>query len=192
MQLIGLNTEILGRNSIYYKNIDSTQNELWRLYEKEVANGTLVVADYQTNAIGTHGRRWHTDEANNVAFSFLIKTNCNLELVEGLTIEIAKIMIKIIQDKYKVELQIKEPNDIVYHGKKIGGILTQSRVNNGKIKCLIIGIGINTIQQKFAQEIEEIATSIKKEFKIEIQAKELITEFCNQFEKEIKRRKIWK
>lgn len=192
MQLIGLNTEILGKNVIYYENIDSTQNEIWRLYEKEAPNGTLVMADYQTNAIGTHGRRWHTDEANNIAFSFLIKTNCNVNKVEGLTIEIANIIIKIMQEKYKVKLQIKEPNDIVYNGKKIGGILTQSRVNNGKIKCFVIGIGINTTQQKFAEEIKEIATSIKKEFKIEVQAKELIAEFCNKFEKEIKRRKIWK
>ncbi|MFR3783552.1 MAG: hypothetical protein ACLTXR_07285 [Clostridia bacterium] len=43
---------------------------------------------------GTHGRIWHTDEANNVALSFFIETNCNIEKLEGITIEIAEIVIR--------------------------------------------------------------------------------------------------
>ena len=27
---------------------------------------------------GTHGRIWHTDERNNIAFSFYIKSNCDI------------------------------------------------------------------------------------------------------------------
>ena len=34
MQLENLNTSFLGRNSEYYKQIDSTQSEIWRRYEK--------------------------------------------------------------------------------------------------------------------------------------------------------------
>ena len=73
MQLKNLKTKFLGRNSIYYKEIDSTQSEILRLIEnKEAKNGTLVMADIQTNGKGTHGRIWHTDETNNIAFSFVI------------------------------------------------------------------------------------------------------------------------
>ena len=68
MQLKNLKTKFLGRNSIYYKEIDSTQSEILRLIEnKEAKNGTLVMADIQTNGKGTHGRIWHTDETNNIA-----------------------------------------------------------------------------------------------------------------------------
>ncbi len=183
MQLPGLNTKILGRNASYYQEIDSTQSEIWRQYEKEIPNGTLIIADRQTKGQGTHGRVWHTDEPNNIAFSFLIKTNCKIEETEGLTIEIAKVIVGIMKEKYGVLLDIKEPNDIVYKGKKIGGILTQSKVVGEKIKCLVIGIGLNTMQEKFAEEIKDIATSIKKEFNIEIDRNEFIAEFCNRFEK---------
>ena len=48
MQLTNLNTKFLGRNCIYYKEIDSTQSEIWRLYEKGIENGTLVMAEKQT------------------------------------------------------------------------------------------------------------------------------------------------
>ena len=48
----------------------------------------------------------------------------------------------------------------------------------------------NASQEKFAKEIREIATSIKKEFGVEIKAKEFIAEFCNLFEKEIKNKGV--
>jgi len=190
MQLQNLNTSFLGRNAIYYQEIDSTQSEIWRRYEKGIPNGTLIMADYQTNGQGTHGRVWHTDEANNIAFSFLVKTDCEVQQLDGMTIEIAKIIVKIMKEKYDISLNIKEPNDIVFNHKKIGGILTESKVVGNRVKCLVIGIGINLRQEEFAEEIKEIATSIKKEFGIEVEAKELIAEFCNEFEKKIKRKGI--
>ena len=92
MQLKNLKTNFLGRNSIYYKKIDSTQDEIWRLIQKEnVPNGTLVYADIQTKGKGTHGRIWHTDEEDNIAFSIYERLNCDIHKIEGITIDIAKI-----------------------------------------------------------------------------------------------------
>ena len=186
MQLKNLKTKFLGRNSIYYKEIDSTQSEILRLIEnKEAKNGTLVMADIQTNGKGTHGRIWHTDETNNIAFSFVINPDCNIKKLEGITIEIAEIIIEILKEKYSIKLEIKEPNDIVFRGKKIGGILTQTMMISEKVIYLIVGIGINTNKEKFTKDIEDIATSIKKEFSIEVDREEFITDFCNRFEDKI-------
>lgn len=186
MQLKNLSTKYLGRNAIHYNSIDSTQNEIWRLYEKEATpNGVLVMADIQTQGKGTHGRKWYTDVANNIAFSFLIKVDCYVKKLDGLTTKIAEIITNILKEKYKIITQIKEPNDIILKNKKLGGILTQTKVIEEKVKCLVIGIGINTNQEKFAPEIENIATSIKKETGKEINSKEFIAEFCNRFEKYI-------
>lgn len=186
MQLKNLKTKFLGRNSIYYKEIDSTQSEILRLIEnKEAKNGTLVMADIQTNGKGTHGRIWHTDETNNIAFSFVIKPDCNIKKLEEITIEIAEIIIEILKEKYSIKLEIKEPNDIVFRGKKIGGILTQTMMISEKVIYLIVGIGINTNKEKFTEDIKDIATSIKKEFSVEVDREEFITEFCNRFEDKI-------
>ncbi len=132
---------------------------------------------------GTHGRIWHTNEKNNIAFSFFIKLDCNINKLEGVTLKIAQILIDIINTKYKINLLIKKPNDIVYANKKIGGILTQTKVISGKVQNLIVGIGINTNKTKFPKDIKTIATSIKKQFNIDIDNQYIITEFCNQFEK---------
>lgn len=189
MQLKNLKTNYLGKTNIFYKKIDSTQTEIWRLIKNNnIQNGTLIMADIQTNGKGTHGRIWHTDEGKNIAFSFFVETNCKPSLLDGITIEIASILIKIFKEKYNIDLKIKEPNDIFYNDKKIGGILTESKVNSEIIKFLVIGIGLNTNQMKFSKDIQNIATSVKKEFNIEINNKEIIEEFCYEFEKTLKRR----
>lgn len=189
MQLQNLKTNFLGRDCIFYEEIDSTQTEIWRLLKnKKIKNGTLVMANIQTNGKGTHGRIWHTDEKNNIAFSFFIKINCNIRKLEGITNQIAQIILSIFKTKYQINLQIKYPNDIIYNNKKIGGILTETKSISEYVKYLVVGIGINTSIEKFPQDIKDIATSIKKEFGIEVQVKEFIAEFCNIFEKEIIKR----
>lgn len=186
MQLKNLTTNFLGRNSIFYKRIDSTQDEIWRRLKKgDIDNGTLVMADIQEFGRGTHGRVWHTDEEKNIAFSFLIKLNCSINKIDGLTTDIAMIILNILKEEYKVELEIKKPNDIVYHNKKIGGILAETKLVSEQVKYLVVGIGINTVKMQFTEDIKDIATSIKKEFEIEIDAQEFIAKFCNKFEKYI-------
>lgn len=89
---------------------------------------------------GTHGRKWYTDESNNIAFSFLLALNCEIEKLEGLTLEIAKTMVEVFQTLYGISLMIKSPNDIVYQGKKIGGILTETKLQGKIVKYVVIGI----------------------------------------------------
>ena len=189
MQLTNLQTKFLGRNFIFYDEIDSTQREIWRLVRKDnIKNGTLIMADIQTNGKGTHGRIWHTDEKKNIAFSFFIKTDCNIEKLNGITLDIALILVKIFEEEYGIKLDIKKPNDIMYNHKKLGGILTESKVNAENIKFLVVGIGINTEKTEFTDDIKDIATSIKKEFGIEVDRIKIISKFCNEFEKIIIRR----
>lgn len=188
MELKNLTTKFLGKNVIYYESIDSTQLELLRQIEKKVQNGTIIISDIQTNSIGTHGRKWYTTEKNNIAFSLVIYPKCNIQSLKGVTREIAETIITVIKNLYNIELNIKEPNDIVYNNKKIGGILTQSKLNGKTVKYMAVGIGLNTMQTVFPKEIENIATSIKKEFNIDVDRIKIITEFCNLFEKKFSER----
>ena len=150
MQLENLKTNYLGKEFIYYKEIDSTQDEIWRrIKNNNIKNGTIIMADIQTKGKGTHGRIWHTDETENIAFSLYIKTDCNIKNVEGITIAIAEILVRIFKQKYNIQLDIKKPNDIMFNNKKLGGILTESKVNADKVKLLVIGIGINTEKANF-------------------------------------------
>lgn len=186
MKLNNLRTQVLGRNFEYYEKIDSTQKEIWsRVAENRIENGTVICAGVQESGVGTHGRVWHTDEKNNIAFSFYLNLNVEIEKLDGVTLEIAEIIRSIFEKEYNILLEIKKPNDIVYNQKKIGGILTETKLVGKFVRDLVIGIGINTNQTEFADEIHDIATSIKNEFGFSVDNEKIISEFCNLFEKKV-------
>lgn len=183
--LNNLQTKFLGRQNFYFETIDSTQSEIWRRINKQkIKNGTIIIANIQTDGRGTHGRVWHTNEGDNIAFSIYTETNnSKIQNFEGITIEIADIFVEIFKDKYNLDIEIKFPNDLMIKNKKIGGILTESKINSDILKYLVIGIGINTNKMKFSDDIKDIASSIMKEYGIRINSFEIISEFCNRFER---------
>lgn len=183
MKLLNLDTKYIGRNLIYYESIDSTQSEAWRQVKKKVENGTVIFANMQTNGMGTHGRRWYTDEKDNIALSIVLYPNCKIEKLNNITIDIANAIVEVFKEFYLINLDIKYPNDIVYGGKKLGGILTETRLCGEMVKDLVIGIGLNLNQVEFKNEIKEIATSIKKEFGITVDRFKIVSEICNVLEK---------
>lgn len=183
-----LDTKVLARNVIEYKEIDSTQKEVWRRIKKnDIKNGTLIIADMQTDGIGTHGRKWYGTEKGSIQFSIVLCPKVNVKKLNNITIEIANIIIEIFEELYKIKLDIKEPNDIMYNGKKIGGILTETKLNQGIVKYLVVGVGINTNKTYFEEEIKSIASSIVNEFGIKVNNEEIIAEFCNKLEEKIDR-----
>lgn len=122
--LAKLNTQILGKNVIYYENIDSTQ-----LKAKEIKDimkdGTIIIANSQTAGIGTHERTWYMGEGENIAFTLILKPQCNIAKISNITITIAECMVDAIKKLYNKQLNIKLPNDLMCNGKKVGGILTR-------------------------------------------------------------------
>lgn len=173
----------------YYDEIDSTQKEIWRRIDKKnISSGTVIVAQKQTKGIGTHGRKWHTDEENNIAFSFYVSFNQHVKSIDGLTVEIAEVLLEVFEELYGIKLDIKIPNDIVFNNKKIGGILTESKLVGEILKDLVVGIGINTNQLDFAEEICDIATSIKREFEIDVNNELVIKEFFKRFKIKLEKR----
>ena len=145
-----------------FKQIKSTHTYLKENNNKYTEN-IAIIAEEQTGGIGTKGRNWHTGSNKNIAMSMLFRPQKNVKNLEGLTIEIAKRIQKTMQENYNIRLNIKEPNDLMLNGKKICGILTESNTIGNKINYVIISIGFNVNEDKFPNELENIATSLYKE-----------------------------
>lgn len=183
-------TKIIGNNIIYFKEINSTQTKIRELAEKKVENGTVVITDNQTNGIGTHDRKWYTEKAKNLTFSMVVYPKCTVKQLDTLTIDIAKIITNAIKKLYGIKLDIKKPNDVIFNGKKIGGILTQIISSGEKIKYLLIGIGFNVNQVIFSDDIKEIATSLKFELNKEFSREDILEEILFGFENYFRENKI--
>lgn len=184
----------LNKNICIFEEIDSTQKEVLRRIES-IKDSIVVISKNQTDGIGTHGRKWISNKKNitfSIGINFSnIKNNTNDDLlnvdinsIEGITIEFAKILVNIFKKFYGINcINIKYPNDLLINGKKIGGILTETKLVRDNVKYLIVGIGINTNQIDFDDlEIKDIASSIKIECKKEIDNNKVIFEFIKKFE----------
>lgn len=167
---------------IVLDKIDST-NEYAKRIAKDVNENVLIIADNQTNGRGTHGRNWYSEEGQNILMSFLIKDIKDYKSIDGITIVIGKLIHEILSSKFDLNFEIKLPNDILCNGKKICGILCESSITNNRVNYLIIGIGLNVNQVSFNDEIEDIATSLKKELGHKIDKEELINIIQDEIEK---------
>jgi len=171
------------KNIIYYETIDSTQKKARELIKKNIADKTVLIADNQTDGIGTHGRIWHTDGGNNILMTLIYYPNCSIKKLETITIDISNCIVDTIRKMYKIKLDIKKPNDIILKDKKLGGILTETITYKDKVKVLLIGIGININQTMFSDEIKDVATSLKKETGRAFEREEIIINILNKIEK---------
>lgn len=179
-----LNTEFIGKRIDYYETIDSTHLFAKRLKDNEIENGMIILADNQTAGIGTHERKWFTDQGKNLSFNIVLVPKCMIDRITKLTIMTADCLVSVLKEFYKIDVKIKEPNDIILNGKKMAGILTESIAQGKKIKKIYIGIGININQTEFPGSLENIATSLKKEFNKDFDRDEILAKFLEKFEKE--------
>lgn len=143
---------------IHYKEIDSTNNELKRLFDKRfLAEFTTVVADKQTAGKGQSKNTWISEEGG-LYFSFVLRPEKNINLISLIT----GLSIKQTLEKYTnpQNIKIKWPNDILLNNKKIAGILTEGRFEGNKVEFIIVGCGININQKNFPYLTENTPTSL--------------------------------
>jgi BirA family transcriptional regulator, biotin operon repressor / biotin---[acetyl-CoA-carboxylase] ligase len=158
-----LETESLGQNVVYEESISSTQKLAHHLAEDGAASGTLVVADEQVSGRGRLGRPWHSPKGTGIWMSLILRPELPLNKIPQLTLTTAVAIVKAIKKVAKVDCQIKWPNDILYNGKKLVGILTELQAEENRAKAVIIGIGmnVNLTSDDIPDEIKNIATSIQ-------------------------------
>ena len=78
--------------------------------------------------------------------------------------------------------QIKWPNDIVIHGRKVCGILTEMSAEIDYINYVVIGVGINVNQETFPEEIKDKAISLRMELGSSVRRSGLIAAVMESFE----------
>lgn len=164
-----------------YEEIESTHKYL-KENQQKYKEKTVIIANRQTGGIGTKGRSWFTGSSKNIAMSILYRPMCDIKDLDGLTVKIAKVLQEEIQKLYNIDLKIKEPNDLMLNNKKICGILTETNIIGNKINYLIISIGFNVNETDFPEELENIATSLKKETGKEFDKEEIIQRFIKVLE----------
>ena len=181
---LGLKTKNLGSTIHFEESVTSTQKIAHQLAYNGAEEGTLVVAEEQTEGRGRLSRGWHSPKYTGVWMSLILRPNLPPPRAPQLTLLTAVAIVQAIEEVTTVQPSIKWPNDILVNGKKLVGILTEMQAETDKINSVIIGIGINVNQEKehFPEELQTIATSLKMESGQEVNRAELIQVFLTKME----------
>lgn len=159
----------LKNNDIYvYDCLDSTNLEARRLLADEVSpptHGAVVIAGRQSSGRGRLGRSFYSPDSG-LYLSIIIRPDFDMEKSTLVTVATAAAVSDAVASVCGVETEIKWVNDVLYCGKKICGILTEATTDFelGQIDHLIIGIGVNTAETVFPEELADIAAAVPGDY----------------------------
>ncbi len=154
----------IGKEILFYKTINSTNLLAMEIAEK-TPEGTVVIADSQETGRGRLGRTWLSPPHVNIYMSIILKPVIGTHDVTLLTIMASVACAKALGEATGLNVSIKWPNDLMVSNKKIGGILTELKIEHNKIVYAVVGIGINVNieHDAFPEDLKETATSLKNE-----------------------------
>jgi len=154
-----LKTKRIGRRIVVHDRTSSTSDIAGEYARNPANDGLVVFAEEQTAGRGRTGATWHSGYGESLLFSVLL-IDCQLPN-ELLSLTCAVAVAAALGQVGGHTAKIKWPNDIILAGKKIGGILVETKQHQTARAC-IIGIGINCHQssEAFPLEIRDSAASL--------------------------------
>jgi BirA family biotin operon repressor/biotin-[acetyl-CoA-carboxylase] ligase len=145
----------------------STSDVCRELADAGFAEGTVVIADVQTRGRGRLGRSWVSPAGAGLWCSALLRPDRPLAHMSPLALVLAVAARRAVAADVPngAEVEIKWPNDLMWRGRKLAGILTEAKAGAdpaGAPDHIIAGIGINleTPPGGFAPQLLGTAVSL--------------------------------
>lgn len=144
---------------------------------------TVVRAIKQTKGHGRYNRKWLSDETSNLYMTIILKPiNIENYPFPNLTQFLSVCVSKVLNDDFNIPSSIKWPNDIMVNDSKIAGILAEASVEDGKIKGIALGIGLNVnLKDDTIKLIDQKATSMNVLTNENYDVNYVLTKICNLF-----------
>jgi len=159
----GLATRVLGRREARYeRRTDSTNRIARELALQGAPEGTLVVADEQTQGRGRMDRSWFSPPLQGIYASLILRPAIPPHEAPRMTLLSSVAVADALLAETRLDVRIKWPNDILVKGRKIAGILTEISTGMDAVEYMVVGLGVNvnTPAEDFPREIRQQATSI--------------------------------
>ena len=157
-----LHTRHFGHFLIARGEVESTNDLAWELLSSgEAPDGAVVVADAQTRGRGRAGHSWHTAPGRGLALSIVLHQGCDRRQLGVLPL-LAGLALARGLETLGARAELKWPNDLLLDGRKVSGILVESRRTFEGGDAAVIGVGVNVTQaaEDFPAELRTLATSL--------------------------------
>lgn len=156
-------TKRIGRTSIpneIWNEIDSTNTRALELAADGAPHGLVVAARQQTAGRGRQGKTWVSPLDAGLYISFLLRPQVELTQIPLISLATGAAVARALRSACGIQVGLKWVNDIVYDGKKLGGILAEMPNRN----TLVVGIGINLrdLHEQMPDELKGRSVSVEE------------------------------
>lgn len=160
-----------------FDSVPSTNTELMERVRLGDAEPSLYVAASQSAGRGRLGRSFVSD-CGGIYFSFNISfPSEKIRYLNNVTPAVGIAAVRALKKTCGIDISLKWVNDLIFNGKKLGGILSESVMADGEVR-IVIGIGINVINSP----IEGLTSSLFESGADEFDFSAVISEIINEFE----------
>lgn len=164
-----------------YKSLPFTNDVLKAMAQKGAFEGTVIIADKQTNPRGTLGKQFFSEEVAGMHMSILLRPSFSVNQSLLLTSMAAVAVARAIKSNSEADFGIRWVNDIYFKKKKISGVLAEGVVNSdNRFDYVIIGISLNLLPAVFPPKLSDIIAEVFSEDK-EGTADKLAHSILNEF-----------
>jgi len=154
---------VFGKEIYHYFCLESTNKVAYLLAKKGAEEGTVVVADEQTQGEGRGDHYWYSPQGG-LWFSLILRPRMISSETSRLSILGATgIAMSIDRLFSSLKVRIRWPNDVVIKDKKVAGVLIKVRTERSDVNFAIMGIGVNLNVREFPSPLSFTATSLIKE-----------------------------
>ncbi len=143
-------------------SVDSTNSEAERRLAAGQPTPFAVFAASQASGRGRFGRVWHSPDQGNLYASFAFRPRVDPSRMQLFTLWMGANLCEVLESFCKIKPSLKWPNDILHSGRKVGGMLTEARIDADQIRDLIFGLGlnVNADNSNWPREIARTSTTL--------------------------------
>lgn len=124
-------------------SVESTNTLLLRRAAAGAASGAVIAAEWQTAGRGRRGRAWHALPGAALTFSLLWRFEQGAGALAGLSLAVGVAVVRALETTGVREAGLKWPNDVLWRGRKLAGILIEVQGDVLGPSIAVIGVGLN-------------------------------------------------
>lgn len=123
--------------------VDSTSSMLLARAAGGARSGTVIAAEWQTGGRGRLGRPWHGGIGEGATFSLLWRFEAGAGALAGLSLAAGVALASALEGLGAAGVGLKWPNDVLWRGRKLAGMLIEMHGDALGPSAVVIGIGVN-------------------------------------------------
>lgn len=147
---------------VFFDSVDSTNSLAERFLAEGRETPFVVIGREQTAGRGRRGRRWHSPGGGNLYASFAFRPVRPPREMPPITLWLGLAVARAVRRVLELPVMVKWPNDLLLHGRKVAGMLTEARIDADYLRDLVFGLGLNLHADldRWPEDVRGVATTL--------------------------------